>query len=285
MSNAGIQFNLELEMANDSDCEWWIVARDGVYLDEPIQENGIFLPPASRMDVVFRCHTVGSTWMWNNASNPDRDWLFETFFGNYMHRMRTVQVLEFNVVEPEEEQSEDISPETYFVPERPNYLSSLLDVPESDLNGTLDIVATSVDHPGYNYEYYSGLDVIFYTMYLDKVYQFSFTSTYDIGVHPTHVHLNHMQIVSDIALEDTQWTTDKSYFTNNPAYRVGEWRDTVHVMPGRGLSVRFRTDTFTGKIPMHCHYFVHSDKGMFVILEILNDEEELDDESGLDSEN
>jgi suppressor of ftsI len=280
MTNGGIHFNLELEMAEDSDCEWYIVARDGVYLDEPLQENCIFLPPAARMDVVFRCHTVGTTWMWNNASNSDREFLFETFDGAYVHRMMTAKVLEFNVIEAEEEQSHEISPSSYFLPQRPYYLRSLVDVPESDLNGTMDIYATSYGSPGYNFLYYTSIDDIFYTMYLDKVYEFSFTSETD-GVHPTHIHVNHMQIVNDVVLGDEQ--SDKSFFSNNPAYRVGEWRDTIYVMSGRGLSVRFRTDTFTGKIPMHCHYFMHSDKGMFVVMEILNQHMDLDEESGLDS--
>eukprot|EP00475_Leptophrys_vorax_P016194 TRINITY_DN22651_c0_g1_i5.p1 TRINITY_DN22651_c0_g1~~TRINITY_DN22651_c0_g1_i5.p1 ORF type:complete len:559 (+),score=104.66 TRINITY_DN22651_c0_g1_i5:30-1706(+) len=280
MTNAGIQFNLELEMQNDSDCEWYILARDGVYLDEPIQESCIFLPPASRMDVVFRCNSVGRTWMWNNASNPTRDWIFETFFGNYMHRMRTVPVLEFLVVPAESDQSSEISPETYFTPKRPSYLESLLDFPEEQLNGSMNILATSVDHPGYNYMYYTSLDDVFYTMWLDKVYQFNFTSTTDIGVHPTHMHLNHVQIVEDSKNDDTQWTASEEYFIHNPAFRVGEWRDTIHVMPGRSVIVRWHTDTFTGKIPMHCHYFVHSDKGMLVILEILKEGEDMEEETG-----
>jgi len=72
--------------------------------------------------------------------------------------------------------------------------------------------------------------------------------------HPLHIHVNHFQMESDVTefLLPEEWS-----FTQR-----GDWVDTIRISPLREEVVfRFQPDTFTGKIPLHCHNNDHSDEG------------------------
>ncbi|KAJ3027651.1 UNVERIFIED_CONTAM: hypothetical protein HDU68_003409 [Siphonaria sp. JEL0065] len=69
--------------------------------------------------------------------------------------------------------------------------------------------------------------------------------------HMIHVHVNHMQIISD-PFADSKFR----YF-----YQLGDWKDTVPALVGQ-VVVRQNLTTFSGEIVLHCHYLMHEDMGM-----------------------
>merc|ERR1712130_782361 len=69
--------------------------------------------------------------------------------------------------------------------------------------------------------------------------------------HPFHVHINHFQILDCM---------------NGPAgwAEVGDWIDTADFEG----TVRFPTDTFGGRVVVHCHILEHEDEGLMGLFRI-----------------
>lgn len=57
--------------------------------------------------------------------------------------------------------------------------------------------------------------------------------------------------------------------------KVGEWRDTLLVPPLSNITVRFRTEGFTGDVITHCHLTGDEDQGMMMVTKIVNEGEDL----------
>ena len=59
---------------------------------------------------------------------------------------------------------------------------------------------------------------------------------------------------------------------DDPTYfQAGDWHDTLYDGAG-AATVRLYTDTFTGKMVIHCHILEHEDQGMMGIFEITGTE-------------
>jgi len=57
--------------------------------------------------------------------------------------------------------------------------------------------------------------------------------------------------------------------------QVGEWRDTLLVPPLSNITVRFRTDSFSGDVVIHCHLTGDEDQGMMMVTQIVEEGESL----------
>merc|ERR1712121_240348 len=57
--------------------------------------------------------------------------------------------------------------------------------------------------------------------------------------------------------------------------QIGEWRDTILVPPLSNITVRFRTDSFTGDVITHCHLTGDEDQGMMMVTQIVGEDEDL----------
>jgi hypothetical protein len=96
---------------------------------------------------------------------------------------------------------------------------------------------------------------------------FTAGSIYEVTVtganaHPFHVHVNPYQIT---AMPETSYS--------NGYFQIGDWHDTLLIADmggGRGgdVTVRMLTDTFTGKMVLHCHILAHEDEGMMAFIQI-----------------
>merc|ERR1711990_684448 len=70
--NAGVQFYLQMHMAQQYElsgsfpCEVCLVAKDGIYIKEPMCNEAFwsqgfdFFAPGNRLDTVWRCSTAGA---------------------------------------------------------------------------------------------------------------------------------------------------------------------------------------------------------------------------------
>eukprot|EP01083_Nonionella_stella_P137747 419133_1 len=76
------------------------------------------------------------------------------------------------------------------------------------------------------------------------------------GMHKIHIHVNHFQIMDGSVLSGT----DPNFTL------IGDWLDSI----GFGTRIRFWSDTFGGKIMLHCHILAHEDLGMMGFF-IIND--------------
>uniref|UniRef100_H2YBB0 ferroxidase n=1 Tax=Ciona savignyi TaxID=51511 RepID=H2YBB0_CIOSA len=56
----------------------------------------------------------------------------------------------------------------------------------------------------------------------------------------------------------------------------GDWRDTFTVPPMSNVTIRFKTDSYTGLVVAHCHILNHEDLGMMLAVEIVEQGESLD---------
>ena len=89
-------------------------------------------------------------------------------------------------------------------------------------------------------------------MSAEKVQEWSVS----VNNHPLHIHINPYQVISVTG-------------NGNPDlanwHQPGDWYDTFL---GSG-TVRFRTDTFLGKVVMHCHLLEHEDEGCMAVAMII----------------
>jgi len=67
--NANEVANMELVV---SGCHLVTIAYDGVYLDNPLSENVVVVPPGGRVDIVLVCTNMGEYWL-ESVQAPERD--------------------------------------------------------------------------------------------------------------------------------------------------------------------------------------------------------------------
>ncbi|XP_066264302.1 multicopper oxidase mco-like [Branchiostoma lanceolatum] len=63
---------------------------------------------------------------------------------------------------------------------------------------------------------------------------------------------------------------------STPAYiPLGEWRDTINVPPLGSMTIRFVADRYTGTQMIHCHNLNHVDRGMGLVVEVVEEGESI----------
>nr|XP_018667701.1 putative multicopper oxidase GMC1 isoform X1 [Ciona intestinalis] len=58
--------------------------------------------------------------------------------------------------------------------------------------------------------------------------------------------------------------------------QIGDWKDTVLIPPLGNITVRFKTDSFTGDVTVHCHLQGDADQGMVMVFEIVEQGQSLE---------
>jgi FtsP/CotA-like multicopper oxidase with cupredoxin domain len=267
-------FALEIVMSDQEACSIWTLSKDGVYFDKAVKEHVVFLWSGNRADVLIMCSEPGNYTLLSNGTSQDNDWFF------YIDTMKTrtsTNLIYFNI-EPSSIERQDVAFDQVAFPPKPSYLQDLVNINASDIAGVLDLQG-DFTLLSINGNRFSGATNYSYFLDYGKIYEFNLLS--DNYTHPMHLHVNHFQIVNislyrEIGNYNEQWEYEHSQFLWN----VGEWRDTVPIVAGYRITVRFRTDAWWGPMIYHCHYLPHADRGMMTVMYINPPEEDEVDRLG-----
>ena len=253
-------------------CSLTVLAWDGVYLDQRLDQNVVSLVAASRVDVEIICWRSG---------------LHELVAGG----VETLMYL-YTVDDSTFPAKPAVTNDELAAIMRPWYLSSLLNVNSDSINSRYSVSIDQDNKPEDYCEFWLGVggdcsgtpsetsDECPYSVFAgergkdpdsyavdQKLVTFENAinewTLYGQGSahHPLHVHVNHMQIVS--------WLSDGE--DNGDAYyRVGQWRDTIPPVADQ-LVFRFRAANITGEHILHCHFQRHEDLGMMDSFLVMNE--------------
>jgi len=244
---------------NTSDCEFWLLAKDGIYLSDyprgPMLETGgkpLPIPPGGRADFMVRCNIPGTTTRFEALSR--RNILILNVVGDNTEA----------IVETEEEPTVDsaavvqkrsatpLTPWGMADSDIPNYLQSVLNTPadngctcSTSFNGYDDTsrVNDRIYRPGNHF---------MHTTYMGAVVERSLKGMDD---HSYHQHVYPYQIIDFPEKEDLK---DNDYF------KIGDWHDTYLDKRQKygDVTIRYKTTDIPGKIMVHCHNTLHADWGM-----------------------
>jgi FtsP/CotA-like multicopper oxidase with cupredoxin domain len=260
----GDDFALELVLSDPQVCSMWTLAKDGVFLESPVEDHVIFLWSGNRADVLISCSEPGNYTLRSNGSSIDNSWFFS--IDTKITRVST-DILHFYVhSNGSDSDAEVIHHDKITFPPKPFYLHDLLNFNDSFIAGVYNLEG-NFNFLSINGERFSGATNYSYFLDFGKIYEFNLFS--DNFSHPMHLHVNHFQIVSvepygEDGNYNERWQIDHSDFLWN----VGEWRDTIPVVAGYRITIRFRTDTWWGPLIYHCHYLPHADRGMMTVMYI-----------------
>jgi spore coat protein A len=86
--------------------------------------------------------------------------------------------------------------------------------------------------------------------------------------HPIHLHLDHVQLLWRRRFDERRFTRGESPRWQGPPIPPSPaeagWKDTVSAHPGEVTAVIFRSDSFRGVYPYHCHILEHEDNEMML---------------------
>jgi FtsP/CotA-like multicopper oxidase with cupredoxin domain len=264
--NAGNGLMLPIRF-NSTFCEHYVIGVDGVFLDEPISNLAYYVLSGSRFDFAVRCTELGNHSV-QFFKDPDNVWLYYGVDSADKALLLNLQALRVH-------EGASLPLEKYEAPEKPSYLDSLMEVPTEDIAGRFTVYSewydSDNDQFALNGEIWQGTtNSTIFTMELGKVYEITFTT--QLAVHPIHIHTNNFQIINDTQVAWSQFDTFSVHYT-------GTWRDVIYSVFERNVTVRIRPDRYIGFIPIHCHYLIHSDRGMMREIEILpNTDDQLDEQ-------
>jgi FtsP/CotA-like multicopper oxidase with cupredoxin domain len=250
---------------NSTACEHFVIAVDGVFLDEPISTFAYYILAGSRFDIAVRCHHFGNHSV-QFYKDPDAEWIY---FGVDSADNQVMFTLEAAT----EYTGESLGLETYEAPTKPSYLTNLMDIPADSIAGRFTVTSGWYDEDEEKFGLSDGnwqgtTNSTIFTMELGKVYEITFLT--EGAVHPIHIHVNNMQIINDTEVE---WSSFSTY----SLHHLGTWRDVIYSTYERNITVRMRPDRFTGYAPIHCHYLIHADRGMMREIELIENSDLVDD--------
>ena len=236
-------------LQHDEDCTWYELAKDAVYFSEPIEVEMVYLGPANRADLLVTCPTPGLFAVYSNFT-VEADYLT----GDLVKQ--TVFYMQVNAGA-----SGSVTINDIVLPDLPAYLPDMVGHPELDIYAAQDITMDYGERMSGNKIQSRG--DISEVWKVGRAYEANITST---AFHPLHMHVNHYQIV------------DYEYSGSRPEmllFRVGEFRDTVPLISGLKVTVRFYLDRYTGVALSHCHVAHHADQGM-MRMQYIADDSDLD---------
>jgi hypothetical protein len=228
------------ETENTANCEWHLLAKDGIYVDEAPRPLGtgsgsgtLYMGPGNRVDVAMRCANLGSMTL-GSTKVDDTD-------------IAQTEILRFEVTDIAAGIVAD-GELPRFHPYRPDYLADVYDT-------TLPVVTQAVNFQGgggsctiNGVAWQGGAEGTENgELETGSVQEWTVTGN---NRHPFHLHVNSYQLKT---------------LTNNPGdgfYEQGDWHDVV-LTPGNfnvGQYV-FPVDTFFTKSVLHCHFLTHEDLG------------------------
>lgn len=217
-------------------CEVQLLAKDGVYLHQ--------LP---------RPITVGYMFAGSRA-----DWLVRCPAGSHalVDESRGVTLVHIDVTPSARPPAAPIAP---FAVRRPCYLADLTAASHVSSTHSFELKSMSMQIATDNRaaEPFPGGDRPAATLRVGTVAEMLVKGTSHMS-HIFHMHVNPFQLQDVVPAQNRAG----NYFQR------GDWHDTIRdVMSSHGhhhghghLRTRFQTDTFTGTVPIHCHYLVHEDQ-------------------------
>ena len=250
--------NAVLEPQVPVGCEAHLLAKDGLYLQPaaPRRVSAAYLAPGSRADWLVACtagvHELSATLTWESGATETV--LLAHVGASASASSRTGSASSRRLFGSSAPLL--TLPFQPFAPPRPCYLA--------DLRSSNPTRSLPVSLEGYsiNGRSYHGMVGAFEAVLdLGEVYQLEVTGAHE--THPLHLHTNAFQIVSLPAAVAAH---------RSGHFAVGDWHDTLvsPTVPTTGRSadrilVRFVTDRFGGRVPLHCHGLNHADGGMMVV--------------------
>ena len=237
-------------LQTDGDCSFWELAKDAIYLEQPIPVPLFYLGPANRADVLVLCRSPGLFSIYSNATAEVSE-----VNGNVVKQ--DVLYMQVN-----QEPAGSTSINEIVLPPLPDYLPELRSSLDRPIYKAQDI---SMDYgekiSGEKLECRGCLSEVWK---VGRVYEVNISTT---AFHPLHMHINHFQIID--------WAYDGGEHPDLVFFREGERRDTIPLVSGLKVTVRFYLDTYTGLALSHCHLAHHADKGM-MRLQYIADDSDLD---------
>eukprot|EP00611_Tribonema_gayanum_P019059 TRINITY_DN3247_c0_g1_i3.p1 TRINITY_DN3247_c0_g1~~TRINITY_DN3247_c0_g1_i3.p1 ORF type:complete len:989 (-),score=246.59 TRINITY_DN3247_c0_g1_i3:610-3576(-) len=217
-------------------CAVGLVAKDGVYVSHvprTLSTREVLFSVASRVDVVVRCSTQGTYPLQILPLDPSG--------GGAWTNIGSLVITAADAIRGRY----GIATLPIWRPCRPAYLQSLLLEPVPTANQYSVLMQTGVN--GALYSEATALKQV----HLGQTYEWQLENTI---THPWHMHVNHMQVVTTSGIpEYPDW------------HAAGDWVDTYSGPDGK---VRFRPERYAGYMIVHCHVYVHADKGMMALVTI-----------------
>lgn len=225
---------LDLRPSADADgaaCEFQLLAKDEVYLaDYPRAVRSLPVPPGGRADVMVRCRQIGTA-AYVAIGRPVLD----------------VVVVAAGDDADASAADGDLAP--WAPPGRPDYLRDLTatePTPGCACDTSFD--GENGGDSAVGGRKYVGDNSYLHTTYLGAVVERRVGFEHP---HSYHQHVHPFQLVSSAAADGAA----PGYF------EVGDWHDTF--MDGsRDVTFRYATTVLPGKIMVHCHNTIHSDRVM-----------------------
>jgi len=230
-------------------CTANLLAKDGIYLGSvPRSISEVPLYPGARADVALSCSCSIS----------------ECTFASSDEDAYNIMTL---VVTGNQNSASDL--ETW-TPTRPCYLADLQNADVTDRSHTLSLdgrnlqvqmdgVGDSMNYANTHGDVVSSISewVAMGTLTAGDVVEFEVDGA---NGHPLHIHVSPYQIIS---------MPDESY--NDGYFQVGDWHDTLQLSDlgfADTFTIRMQTDSFTGKMVVHCHILSHEDQGMMNFIDV-----------------
>jgi FtsP/CotA-like multicopper oxidase with cupredoxin domain len=263
-NTVGNQRGNHAESADDSGCEVYVVAKDGIWVDTAYVNPRPLLVPGSRLDLAIRCPTAGT---YDLISRPDAPYhpQFEDNTVVFSGVLATLPVTGNPVA---------MTPPST-LPARPAYMADLRAAPAPA--DTFDVVFFTPGGPMSFGPPFPAFDInrqswsasahdIVRNMTLGKLEEWQISIDGDeteSSNHPFHLHVNPFQVVAIGGGDGGNPNTSALDI------RVGEWRDTLPIPKDAPVTVRFRPDRFVGMALLHCHMIPHQDLGMAAVAVIV----------------
>ena len=279
-------------------CEFQLLAKDGVFLnDAPRAVDMIILSPGNRADIAVRCTREGKENMNIMGMRTDPALPLVPGYGGFEPGAQPV-VFIVDVVKKADNlfdralQQSNIELKPFSVP-TPCYLVDLRDVDACDIETTFTNVYRCIPSPPWPGRQSpddlcgvlgppgdgGGGDIDDFFPFKNKdhfVLEFPVGTVQEIllataSFHPYHQHVNKFQIQA-IHITTTNVTKEVGNW-----YQVGDWQDTLQLpnfqdAPETSVTIRFQSDSYTGRMPQHCHMLDHEDKGMMAVYNVYGKE-------------
>ena len=232
-----------LEINKPESCEFQLLAKDGIYLnDAPREVTHSVLPGGGRADIAIKCSSTGDVELKSAQIKSTNEFLWE---GNLL----TLRVL------PSEKPVADALPKLCY--SYPCYLPDLQNtVAQGNTTFSLtDDASTDTflfDGQSFN------ISEPAYTMELETTQNFTLEN---INFHTFHIHISPFQLLMDGGPEDDNY------------FLAGDWHDTIFLpdLPiayDNKIKVGYQSDGFAGDYVMHCHILPHEDQGMMSYIHV-----------------
>lgn len=250
--------------ASAAECDLYVLAYDGVYLDMPRAQRSVFLPSGGRCDVAVTCRTAGRHTL---ATLTEGVGAFGGMFDDKPHAMVSLEVVASPAVPATLPGSSNSSVNLRShlpkvadeatrlparLPGRPPYYPDCLGAKHVERHSIL-FSNTKGGNVVAGWPYNGSVSHMATTGSMQEWLIMAGEGKGLKKLHPYHQHMVHFQVVS------------ASVDTSGLVVKAGDWRDTVPMYKDLNYTIRFR-NPFEGPMMVHCHILKHEDMGMMTLV-------------------